>query len=199
VIDRLGRCIDAERQLPLMKRLLNPIGILLALIAGLAASTFTRGGRGYFAPDTLEFEVQSEYTIVDGKISLFRSQRQTVSYPLLDYLRQSGYIPVLPSPARKWEEEFHWNFAWKDGYSDFHRALTRRSDEFIEWSKADAERAKLYWSTYFRWRRSETERENSAAWNLLNLVRRPDSLEELRSVIADIETDFRLPHYETKR
>lgn len=180
-----------------MKRVLIPTGILLALIAALSASTFTRGGRGYFAPDTLEFQVQSEYTILGGKIPLFRSQRQSVTYPLLDYLQQSGYVPTLPSPPRKWDEEFHWNFAWKDGYSDFLRVLTRRSHDFIEWSKADADRAKLYWSTYFRWRRSETERENSAAWNLLNLVHRPESLEELRSVIAEIETDFRLPHSET--
>lgn len=181
-----------------MKRFRIALGLSFVLIAGLA-TTLTRGGRGYFAPETLEFEVQSEYTLVYGAISIYRSKRQAVSYPLLDYLRQSGHMQVLPGPPRKWDEEFHWNHAWKDGYSDFHRALTRRSDELIEWSQADPERARLFWSTFFRWKRSTVERENWAANDLLSALRRCRTVDEVRLNISEIETYNGLPHSEHAR
>lgn len=176
-----------------MNRSLLSIGIFLLLIIGLGVATFTRGGLGYFAPDTLEFTVELEYTVLDGRIPIYRSRRQAVSYPLLDYLRQSGYVDVLPGPPRKWDEEFHCNSAWKDGYSDFHRVLTRESHSFIEWSKADPERAKLFWSTYFRWRRTTVERGNWAASHLLTSISPRRTLEEVSKNIADIETEYGLP------
>jgi len=177
-----------------MKRFALPIGVFLLIIAYIVLGTGTRGGLGYFAPDTLEFESRSEYTILSGSVPIYRSARQPETLPLLDYLRQSGYVPIRSGPPRKWNEECHWNSAWKDGYSTFHRALTRESEERISWSKAHPERAKLYWSTVFRWMRSDQERENWAATSLLQCHWRNLTLQELPKVIADIESENNIPH-----
>ncbi len=136
--------------------------ILALLLAGLFYSV-NRGGIGEFNPYTLERRALSEYTLFSDAIPLYRSAHMSYGDPLIVYLVGQGYVsPVEPANDR-WELIFHWNDSWKDGYGPLYQ-LFRERDELIAWSEADPDRARAFWSEFFRMLRSDRDVDHEMAY-----------------------------------
>src|SRR5690242_667998 len=129
------------------------LGILLVpgLLAGLL--TGKRGGLGHFSPHTLEYTTQSEFAVLG--LPVYRSDRRPGSNELVDFLVEEGFVLPVQSQKQRWELVFHWNDAWRGGHGYLYHLLGRDRKELIKWSKADPQRARLYWSELFRLLRSE--------------------------------------------
>jgi hypothetical protein len=117
----------------------------LALIAYGSAFLWGRGGRGYFSPDTLDYQTQSEYLLPLVGIPLYRSGFSTHRNELVQFLVDNNYWLPQPTDSPRWMLAFHWNQKWRDGESGLHKELTRGKDFWIEWSKSNKERATEFW------------------------------------------------------
>lgn len=170
-----------------MKRRFKISIILIVAACFLILLTGTRGGLSYFSPATLEYEVQSEYAVLNGAFPIYRSRRDPAANELCEHLRKSGHVEIEAGPARRWEQVFHWNAAWKDGEGPLYEALIRNQGRIVEWSEADPARARIYWSEGFRLLRSEKEIERWAGVEIINSCWRSRSITELNPRIADVK------------
>jgi len=163
------------RRLPLPLRVVG-----IPLVLGLVAALFTwqRGGLGHFSPYTLQYTTQSEFTVAG--LPVYRSARQPVRNELVDFLVEEGFVAPVQPQKQRWEKVFHWNEAWRDGYGPLYPILVRDRDQVIEWTKADPERARLYWSEVFRLLRSEREADLLAGRDMAGRWRHCQSVADCR-------------------
>lgn len=139
--------IDAE-----VRRRLGKFGaiafcLLSLVVGGIYGSSYMwgRGGRGYFSPDTLDTKTQSEWLIPLTKIPVYRSSFEYHKNDLSQFLIDEEYWKPNEKENPKWISSFHWNMQWHDGESQLHRQLTSRSDDWITWTMANPQFAKLVW------------------------------------------------------
>lgn len=171
-----------------MKRRLKLLVFAILVACTLILATGTRGGLAYFSPDTLEYETQSEFAVLNGKLPIYRSHREPTDNEIVAYLRDSGLISSRKPPTVRWMLVFHWNWAWKDGEGSLYNVLIRNRQRIISWSKADLARARIYWTTGLQLLRSDVERERWAGEEILSSGYRCESIEELNSRISVIRS-----------
>jgi hypothetical protein len=167
--------------------------VLGVVLAGLCL-TGTRGGLAYFSPFTLEYETQSEYTLLDGAWVIYRSPRNPVNNALVNYLRESRVVMPDESGRQRWDSVFHWNDAWKDGFGQGYDVLVRSRESVIDWSKADSSRAQIYWSEAFKCLRSERKETQWAGYEILRSGWHRESEAELLDWIKMIKKEFNVPN-----
>lgn len=175
-----------------MKRILACLGLIVLAVAILALLDGTRGGLAYFSPDTLEYRSQREFTILGGSLPLWRSRHRTSHVPIIAAAIVNGWIRPTNRPQR-WDYVFHWNGAWKGGYSPVYDVFHRGDDHILERSLADPEWAKLYWGEGFGAYQSNVESERSLGRVILSLGWRTNSAEELKRTIRMIKIERGLP------
>jgi hypothetical protein len=165
--------------------------VCVAILTGVGWLTATRGGLGWFCPHTLEYQTQSEWTVLNGNVVIYRSQRRSTEYPFVDYLVREGYIaPVNCGECPRWHPMFHWNRSWRDGYALLHRAL-RGHESLIEWSERHPDCARILWPEGFRLLRSDDPIDREIGEYILYIGRRFDSVDELRAEIAVVKRGIR--------
>src|SRR5262249_21435866 len=158
----------------------------LVVLGGLAL-TGTRGGQEYFSPYTLELTTQSEFTLLSGKLPLYKSTPCPVDNSLVNYVRAAGIVESEKPINDRQVLVFHWNRAWWDGDGELHRVFHSHRDEIIEWCKEDPDRAKMYWSEGMRHLRSSNPSEVAIGEFILGQCWWAKSIDELKQQIASIE------------
>lgn len=164
--------------------------ILLGVVAVLmliALLTGTRGGISSFSPQTLEFKTQSEYTILGGAIPLWRSRPAKHRNETIDYLIEREFVSPQAGPAR-WQSYYHWNEAWRDGYSSLYYVLREGNDRIIKWSDGHPELARVYWTEGFKLLRSENEKERLKGEYLLSIGWRIEDEEEFQTMLNEVKS-----------
>jgi len=161
--------------------------VVAVLAAALLLLTGTRGGRAYFSPYTLEYKTQAEFAVLAGQFPIYLSTLKHTENDLVAFIQEEGYVTAVPAKFQRWELIFHWNQAWKDGDGPLYDVLIRHRPEIIEWSKADPERARIYWSEGFKCLRSESEVDVETGREILQLCWRCQSTQELRAQITTIK------------
>lgn len=170
-------------------RVPNITCVVLSLLLGLVFLTGTRGGRAYLSPYTLEYQVQSEFAILGGDFPVYRSRPRDADNELVTFLRREGFVTAEQPAAQRWELIFHWNHAWRDGFGPLYSVFIRDRREIIEWSKADPERARIYWSEGFKYLRSEEVEDVRVGREILVSCWHSRSTEELRERIAAVKSE----------
>jgi hypothetical protein len=170
-----------------MRRVVATFAFVVALLMGLVLLTGTRGGLAYFSPHTLEYQTQSEFTVLGGTIPIYRSPRRNVENELATFLHQQGYAAVVQPQDQRWEVIFHWNHAWKDGQGSLYDVFGPNRHEIIKWSQADPERAKIYWSEGLKHLRSNNLKDERTGYSILLHCWRAKSIPELREQIAGMK------------
>lgn len=170
-----------------MKRRAVITCVVVGLLVGLLLLTGTSGGIAYFSPYTLEYETQSEFTILNGALPVFRSSRREAENELVTFLKQERLVDLEQPYDQRWELIFHWNHAWRGGYGTLYDVLIRHRREIIEWSKADRERARLYWSEGLKHLRSGKESDVRTGQMILLWCWRAKNTQELRQQIAAVK------------
>jgi hypothetical protein len=172
-----------------MRRLAVTFGLTLLLSLGLLSCTASRGGLARFSPFTLEYQTQAEWTVLWGRVSLYRTGFHASTNELLAFGVAKGYVSPVPEEGQRWEPLFHWNDAWKDGFGPLYDVLIRDRREIIAWSQANREAATLYWSSGFRYLRGDNPRDVWAGQTIFSCGWRCRSVDELRERIAAIEKE----------
>jgi hypothetical protein len=158
--------------------------LVLAALLGAAALTATHGGLAWFCPHTLEYQTQSEWTVLGGQIVVYRSRRQSAENELVDFLLREGYVTLVRSgECPRWHLMFHWNESWRDGYSYLGRVFTRHRESLIDWSRRYPDAAMILWSEGFRLLRSEDPIDHVAGEYFLHYCWRSETVEELQTEI----------------
>ncbi len=169
--------------------------IVAATLASVILLSFTiqRGKISYFSPYTLQFQGQSEYTVLGGSIPIWRTSLEDYDSKILRYLRESEYIMPVNPKHNRWEigESNAWT---RDGGFDRHYLLGRNNSSVIEWSKADPERARIYWSEGFKCVRSEDRVEVYIGEEILQQGWKAKSIPELLEKIATIRKEIEFEH-----
>lgn len=171
------------------RRILCLIGIMILGVLLLG----TQGGLTYFSPFTLEIEGQSEFAIWGGSLPVYRSPRRPVHNELVTFLLEEGFVERVQPESQRWDLVFHWNRAWKDGHCTLYEVLVRYRRSIIEWSRADRERARIYWSEGFRYLRSDRKSDIAIGHVILADCWRCESIPELRERIAVLKAEIETP------
>ncbi len=167
------------------------IGILFPI--AFLSLTLDRGGRGRFCPKTLEFQRQSERTILWG-IPIYRSDWEPTQTPqLIVDMVEAGFVTALPGPPDHWVILSHYNGNWKDGDGLLHRLFNRRSYAIREWSMDNPEMARVYWDETFRLLRSKDPAKHSAAAHFMILGHWSRNMDELEKTIQLVRTEVGSP------
>ena len=168
-----------------MKKKLLILCAGLTLFSGVLLLSSQRGGLGYFSPYTLEYEVQSEYTIGGtGGVPLFRSFRKPIYNEFIEMLKDDGFV-APQSANHRWETVFHWNDSWRDGYSSLYYIFHR--ERAMTWSRNNPECATIFWHRVFQLLRSENEREILIGRALLSRYREIFLIEDAQYILDTIE------------
>lgn len=178
--------------LPEMNRRSKFLVFAILITCALILATGTRGGLTYFSPDTLEYETQSEFTVFNGTLPIYRSHREPTDNALISYLGNSGLVAAQRPPTIRWMMVYHSNRAWNDGFGALYNVLVRDRQRIISWSQADPARARIYWTTGLQLLRSDVERERWAGEEILSSGYRCESIEELNSRISATRSEFGL-------
>lgn len=157
--------------------------VAVMVVFGLLLMTGGTGGLGHFSPYTLEYTTQSEWTLFRGAVPIFRSFSQSVDNELVTILLEEGFVTPMETGEGRWELIFHWNDAWRGGDGGLYDVFVRHRREIIEWSKADRERARIYWREGFKYLRSQRKVDNSIGRAILTEGWRCESISELREKI----------------
>ncbi len=165
-------------------RRLWPLYLLLSIIVLAAFLTGGRGGLGLFNPHTLQYRTQREFTIWFGAIPVYRSAFDDHERPLVRELIQREFIAPTTNRDR-WDYVFHWNDAWKDGYGVWYDTLVRNDDQLLEWTKANPEMAKTFWSEAFDYMRSDSKVDQAIGERVLHEGWRVSDEASLRTRIAE--------------
>ncbi len=159
------------------------------LATGLLLFTGTRGGLADFSPHTLKYQFRSEFTVCFGEWPVYRSAPHESENALVAFLVQERFVTPVEAQADRWEPIFHWNNAWRDGYGPLYDVFIRHRQEIIDWSKADRERARIYWSEGFKHLRSHRETDLWTGREILLRGWRCQSIPELTECIAVVKKD----------
>lgn len=163
--------------------------VVACLVLGILLFFGTSGGLGHFSPYTLEYKIQSEFTIFGGEIPVYRSSPQNVENELATFIHEDGYVMPMQPEIQRWESIFHWNHAWKDGHGPLYDVFVRHRREIIAWSRANPERARIYWSEGFRHLRSSRKVDVWTGREILKSCWRSQTIPELRERIADVKKE----------
>lgn len=105
----------------------------------------TSGAIAFYSPDTLEqasrFEVRCRVT---GAL-LYRGPLRLHELDLVRFLVGKGYWKKSETDTPYWIPLFHWNHAWRDGESDFHRAFFWHKKYWMEWTNKNPDAAAQFW------------------------------------------------------
>jgi hypothetical protein len=159
------------------------VALVLLLLTG------TGGGLTQFSPSTLEYTTQSEFTLFGGRFPVFRSTPQGADNELVAFLREEGFVTPAPTEDQRWELISHWNDAWRDGFGPLYDVFVRYRREIIQWSKADRERARIYWTEGFKYLRSGRKVDVWAGRDILRFCWRCQSIPELREQMLAVRKE----------
>lgn len=120
----------------------------------------------------------------------YRSSLCSVENELLDYVRREGFVAPVPSDGQPDLVVFHWNYAWRDGYSYIYNVFYRNRDQVIEWSKADKQRAQFYWSEAFKYLRSEKPIDVAIGEAFLMAGWRCSNIDDLEQTLESIKKEY---------
>jgi hypothetical protein len=156
--------------------------VLLAIgLVFVVSWKYASGATHEFCPQTLECRSCGEILLWGTKHVLYRSRPQTFSYPLVDFLIETGHWAPIQGEQR-WLVTSQWNHQWRDGQSGFHRqAAGPRAKEWIAWSREHPEVSNVLWPIVLEWLRSE-HASSGIVEELLYQAKRVKSAEELKSL-----------------
>ena len=159
--------------------------VLLVLFLAGGAS---RGGRGYFSPDTLECRTHSEWLLplVSVEVPLYRGPSSTHRWPIVDYLVAQGLWSKSDATDPRWLPTFHWNQRWSDGESQFHRELGWNGDSWIGWSKAHPDMAAALWPKVLATLREPGVTDVDHAAMLMRAAQQADGVVEFEMLAAEL-------------
>ena len=130
-----------------------------------------RAGRGEFDPVSLSVRTRPERTFFGGLASVPAgpwSVRGSASKPLLAFLVAAGHAAPLSDRPPRWETHFHWSEHRRDGSGAASRAFGRNASRLIAWSRANPERAQVWWGRTFALLRSADPVERGLGEELLH-------------------------------
>ncbi len=143
------------------------------------------GGRTEFNPHTLQSRGRRETTIWHGNITIHQTPIHGLPEErLISELISRGLVEPVQDQNR-WDTISHWNSAWKDGDGFWHDIFTRRRSTLLEWSDADPELAKNFWSAAFRYLRADYECDRQSGRDLLLMGHRVEDRASLDRLIRD--------------
>jgi hypothetical protein len=160
------------------------IGIVTLALLVFLVSTVTRGGRAFFSPYSLDYKGQWEITVLGGSVPIYRSSLADSPNALVTMLRDERFATPMGADNHPWELVYHANEAWKDGDGRLYDILVRYRSQLIEWSKADHERARVYWEEGFRLLRSDNKAEVRCGIEVLKSCWGYESVSDLQQAIA---------------
>jgi hypothetical protein len=161
--------------------------VCLMLLVGSATFTATRGGLARFSPYSLEWEGQSEVTLLFGAFPIYRSTPSRGEEELTAMLRREGFVVPVQTHRPRQELIFHENGAWTDGSGPLYEIFIRDRRAVMEWSLADRKRAQIYWKEGFEYLRSPREADILIGREILKQGWRCQTISELRERIAIIK------------
>lgn len=173
--------------------LLVKLGIGVCLTILILLTVGTPGGLAYFSPYTLEYNTQAEQTIFWGQVPVFRTFCHKTNNDLLTFIQEEGFVTPVQPQKQRWELVFHWNDAWKDGHGSLYSVLVRDRRRIIEWSQADRERARIYWTEGFKLLRSDRKADQAAGRGILVSGWFCQSIPDLQRQIDEIKGDIKEP------
>lgn len=127
------------------KRLLKILAILATVYLAIYFLFGSKGGRGFFSPETLQSRSQSEILFAPPGIPLYRSAYDYHQLEMVKFLIDEGYWKPIETAEPRWIVLFHWNEMWRDGYSDFYRQFISSKHYWMEWSKTHPQEAAKFW------------------------------------------------------
>ena len=136
-----------------------------------------RAGRGQFDPVSLSVRTRPERTFLGGLVGVPTgpwSVRGPASEPLLAFLVAAGHAAPLPGRPPRWVPHFHWSEPshWsgygRDGSGVAYRALHKNAAQLIAWSRANPERAEVWWGRAFALLRSADPVERDLGEGMLD-------------------------------
>ena len=171
------------------RRVLSVAIVFVAIVLGVGGATAKRRGSGWFCPHTLEYQTQSEWTLLG--IVIYRSDRRPAELHFVDYLVREGYIaPINSSECPRWHFMYGWNRSWGDGYTLLQRTL-RQHESLIDWSERHPDCARILWPEGFRLLRSDDPIDRQIGEYILYIGWRFDSVDELQAEIAAVTREIR--------
>jgi hypothetical protein len=166
------------------------IGGLFWLTVGLLRLSMGQGGLVSLSPETLDYVVQDEVTLLWGQWSVYRSTPVKRDNELLTFLSQEGFVARIPARIGRLELIEHWNPAWRDGHGVLRRLFLHDRREVFEWSTSHPEVARRYWAEGFRGLRSADRKENCLGQQILLTCRDCETVQELDDRIAALRKEI---------
>lgn len=164
-------------------------GLLLGIAAAILLASVSRGGVTSFSPFTLQYQSQTELTILWGEFRIYRSPTVFAAHPFLETLQSEGLVTAVVPERDRQEILSHWSYAWKDGHGPLYRLIRRHRTDLFDWSRANPELAKLYWTEGFRFLRSHDQKSICVGQEILRLGQSCQSVEELEDRITAIRKE----------
>lgn len=169
-----------------MRRRLAKWTLIGTGVAGVLFLLFScsKGGLGYFSPDTFQMRTQSEILcaplspLVEFPIYRSAFHAREEPYELVTYLVEKSYWEPVETDQPTWVLMFHWNNRWRDGESVLYRYMTYTPDFWIEWSEANPELAQVLWPKVLEIIRNG-QMDGSAEW-VMNLAQQSSSVDEFQ-------------------
>ena len=130
-----------------------------------------RAGRGQFDPVSLSVRTRPERTFLGGLVSVPTGPwtvRGPASEPLLAFLAAAGHATPLPGRPPRWQSHFHGSERRRDGSGVAYRTLRRNAARLIAWSRANPERAEVWWGRAFALLRSADPVERDLGEGMLD-------------------------------
>ena len=155
-----------------MKRRLRLIVFFIAVFVGvayIAGAIMARGAIAFFSPDSLECRSQSEVLLPFTRFTLYRSGYSYHKYDLVSFLEKEGYWAPSESSEPCWIQTYRWNQQWRDGQSSLHRELGWNGKEWIEWTRANPDLARLLWADVIALLRGSAIDKDHAALRLMTV------------------------------
>jgi hypothetical protein len=161
--------------------------VLVIAIVLFAAQVFhpaVSGSQHCFSPDSLQSKYRSNEWLL-GLLPIYDPRFTEKSSPLADHLVTKGYWAPSGAAEPRWIVTGHFSPQWKDGQSWLHRVLYWDDEQWIAWTEANPQLARLVWPQVLAsLRRQNTESE---AIELLFLAKHAPSMEQFRDDVQKSE------------
>ncbi len=165
------------------------VGAALWLIVAVLRLSMGQGTIVSFSPETLDYVVQDEVTLLWGEWSVYRSTPVKRQNDLLQFLQTDGHVTPVPVRTGRMELIRHRNPAWRGGHGVLRSVFWNQQHSVITWTKKYPEVARRYWTAGFQGLRSTDRKEICFGQQVLLLGWRCQSLVELEDLMTAIRQD----------
>lgn len=166
------------------------IGVAFWFTVGFLWLSMGEGTIVSFSPETLDYVVQKEVTLLLGEWSVYRSTPVNHPNELLQFLEAEGYVTPIPARTGRMELIRHRNPAWRGGRGILRPIFWSSQYRLMEWTRENPEVARQYWKQGFRGLRSADRKEICLGQQILLTCRDCETVQELDDRIAALRKEI---------